>query len=154
MTRLQSGLVTAVSKCVGRGQEPHLGRVVLGGTDEHSQIHRWLDVIDLPAVLLGLLQNLPRLFTNNKGTNSKPLHRKQIMAFSRQAAGCDPFYTVCDMVLGSTWASITCTCLLHPRQCASNLGAELVDLSVLMTSNDELSQRSPHSAGDLVIAAG
>lgn len=39
------------------------------------------------------------------------------------------------------------------RQCVSNLGAELVELSVLMASDDELSQRSPHSTGDLVIAA-
>lgn len=35
----------------------------------------------------------------------------------------------------------------------SNLGAELVELSVLVAGDDELSQRSPHSTGDLVIAA-
>lgn len=38
--------------------------------------------------------------------------------------------------------------------CLPNLGTELVELSVLMAGNDELSQRSPHSTGDLVVAAG
>lgn len=40
------------------------------------------------------------------------------------------------------------------RWCVSNLGAELVELSVLVTGNDELSQRSPHSAGNLALTAG
>lgn len=41
--------------------EWNLGSVVLGGGDEHGEIHRRLDVVDLPAVLLHLLQNISRL---------------------------------------------------------------------------------------------
>ena len=36
----------------------------------------------------------------------------------------------------------------------THLGVELVDLSVLVAGDDKLSQRSPHSTGDLVLAAG
>lgn len=36
----------------------------------------------------------------------------------------------------------------------SDLGAELVDLSILVTGDDKLSQGSPHSTGDLALAAG
>lgn len=39
----------------------YLGTVVLGGTDEHSEIHRRLDVIDLLGVLFGALQDISRL---------------------------------------------------------------------------------------------
>lgn len=35
-----------------------------------------------------------------------------------------------------------------------HLGAELVDLPVLMTSDNKLSQRPPHSTGDLRLSAG
>lgn len=143
---------------------PHLGCVVLGGTDEHSQIHWWLDVIDLPAVLLGLLQNLPRLSINNPGTTVNLSTSNNNVFFQDKQLDVIHFTHICWLrghfphqgvirLWALYWASITCS-LLHSRQCVSNLGAELVDLSVLMTSNDELSQRSPHSAGDLVIAAG
>ncbi len=39
------------------------------------------------------------------------------------------------------------------RQRVSHLGAELVDLSILVAGDDELSQRSPHSTRNLVVAA-
>lgn len=39
-------------------------------------------------------------------------------------------------------------------QCVSNLGTELVDLSVLVAGDDKLPQGSPHSTGYLVVAAG
>lgn len=39
----------------------YFGAVILGGADEHGEIYRCLDVVDLPGVLLGLLQNLSRL---------------------------------------------------------------------------------------------
>lgn len=35
----------------------------------------------------------------------------------------------------------------------AHLAAKLVDLSVLMASDDELSQRAPHSTGNLVVTA-
>lgn len=43
----------------------YLGTVVLGGTDEHSEIHRRLDVIDLLGVLFGALQDISRLPIND-----------------------------------------------------------------------------------------
>lgn len=39
----------------------YFGGVILGGADERGEIYGCLDVVDLPAVLLGLLQNLSRL---------------------------------------------------------------------------------------------
>ena len=44
-------------------------------------------------------------------------------------------------------------CCVLMCQCV-HLGAELVDLPVLMTSNNKLSQRPPHSTGDLRLSAG
>ena len=35
-----------------------------------------------------------------------------------------------------------------------HLGTELVDLSVLVAGDDKFPQRSPHSTGNLVVAAG
>lgn len=56
--------------------------------------------------------------------------------------------------LGSILGQCHMASVYYIPKCVSNLGAELVDLSVLMTGNDKLSQRSPHSAGNLVVAAG
>ena len=38
--------------------------------------------------------------------------------------------------------------------CSQYLGTELIDLSILMASNDKLSQGPPHGTGDLVLIAG
>ena len=40
--------------------------VVLGGGDDHGEVHRRLDVVDLLRVLLHLLQDLPRLQAHSK----------------------------------------------------------------------------------------
>lgn len=56
------------SQAVALVQGSDLGGVVLGGRDEHGEIHWGLDVIDLPAVLLHFLQNLSWLSTKKTVT--------------------------------------------------------------------------------------
>lgn len=54
----------------------HLCSVVLGGADEHSQVHWGLDVVDVPGVLLGFLQDLPRLPISETYTHHVTYSRK------------------------------------------------------------------------------
>lgn len=100
---------------------PHLCGVVLGGADEHGQVHWGLDVVDVPGVLLGFLQDLPRLPISDKNITS--------------------------LTAASQFSHFGFSVVLH-------LGADLVDLSVLVSGDHKLPQRAPHGTGDLVVVEG
>lgn len=92
-------------------------------------------------MLLGLLQDISRLSINTTGTTFN---------FDDQEHSSSSLYTSIHLI---TIYSYSTDIQFPDRQCVCNLSAELVDLSVLMAGNDKLSQRSPHSAGNFVVAA-